>query len=183
MEHWRRPDRHRRARKTALKTRKAPVLVIYNHFGYWHAVYVMGFDDEADSEHCSFVERSRKHYVTSVENIRKELDNTTDPYAREKLEKRLAKAERTTSAMEAAWQRGGGCAGKGVFYVRDSIYEDQDGPVYDYDPSRRGDEAPYSSSVILHEYEWLKYLSNHVVQPYVATSGYSSIAACLTMTC
>ena len=35
--------------------RKAPVLVIYNHTGFWHAVTVVGYNDNADNEGCPFV--------------------------------------------------------------------------------------------------------------------------------
>jgi hypothetical protein len=129
--------------KTALRTKKAPVLVVYNHFGYWHAVYIAGYDDEADSDDCRFVRETYKYFAERADT------------------------RGTAEDIKAAWERGGGCAGKGVFYVRDSIYPDDDGPSYDFDPDHSGDEAPYSQKVVLHEYEWLEYLANHAVQIYV----------------
>ena len=52
----------------------------------------------------------------------------------------------------------------GVFYVRDSIYGDKNGPTYDYDLSRTGEEAPHGRKIILRSYEWLQTAANHVVQ-------------------
>ena len=45
--------------KAALRTRKAPVLVIYNQNSYWHAVYVIGYNDATDNGNCSYTESFR----------------------------------------------------------------------------------------------------------------------------
>ena len=153
--------------KTALTTRKAPVLVLYNHYGYWHAVYVVGFDDHADSDNCSFVEGSRKHFAGIVAGLERELSQAANATERAEIRRRLEKPRRTMDRLESAYEKGDGCRGTGVFYVRDSIYADDEGPKYDYDSSRTGDESAYGKQVILHEYEWLEYLGNHAVQIYV----------------
>lgn len=150
--------------KEALIETKAPVQVIYNHFGYWHAVFIIGFNDELESDQCSFVERSRSYLVQKVEGYRRQLEGTTDPSERERLLSRIAKSTKTSQDLETSYATNGGCKNKGVFYVRDSIYSETTGPLYDYDKSREGEEAQYSKAIILHEYEWLLYLSNHVTQ-------------------
>jgi hypothetical protein len=58
----------------------------------------------------------------------------------------------------------GTSSGRGVFLVRDSIYEGPASDVYDYDPSRTGDEAPYAAAIIERDASWLKLLANHLVQ-------------------
>lgn len=121
-----------------LKERKAPVNVIYNHIGYWHAVYIVGFDDELESD-CPFVSRFQEYLK----------DNTL--YAKK---------------FNNAYKAGGGCRGKGMFYVRDSIYTNADDP-YDYDKTKPGNEGAYSKTIVLREYEWLRYMANHAVQIYV----------------
>lgn len=126
--------------KAAMLKRRAPVHVIYNHFGYWHAVDIVGFDDNADSMNCRF---------------------TRDFIA--KMGRRQGSA-RITAKAEAAFRRGGGCHPKGMFYVRDSIYQDTQAPQYDYDPTRTGEESRYTKTIVLHEYDWVRVLANHVTQ-------------------
>lgn len=150
--------------KEALIQNEAPVQVIYNHFGYWHAVMIVGFNDEMDSDGCDFVERSREDFPEQLASYQKQLNTTTDPKKKESLLARIAKTKRTIRDLEAAYEKGGGCSGKGVFYVRDSIYAEESGELYDYDKGTQGEESHYSKAVILHEYEWLSYLSNHVTQ-------------------
>lgn len=130
--------------KSALQKNKAPVQIIYNHFGYWHAALIGGFDDQADNANCKFVHNFLKH-------LKKEMETST-----------IAAA--TYKKTLAAYKKGGGCHPQGVFYVRDSIYADPKSPVYDYDPSTQGEEAPYSKRIILLEYDWVRYMANHAIQ-------------------
>lgn len=130
--------------KSALLTRRAPVHVIYNHYGYWHAVLIVGFDDQADSKDCNFT-------VKFIDHMTKKGGNS----------RRLAEK------VQTAMTQGGGCQRKGMLYVRDSIYADPSGPLYDYDLTANGDEFPFSRSIVLHEYDWVRYMANHVSQIYL----------------
>jgi len=124
--------------KYEIRTRNAPVVVVYNHFLYWHAVMVVGYDDNDTSQkHCPFVTQSLSYY--------KEKDATG--YAN-KLQDYLDKE--------------GGCAKQGVFYVRDSIYEGANEPenIYKYNDDINFTE-PYSERIVKHSYDWLKFLGNH----------------------
>ena len=121
--------------KDTLSSRKEPVILIYNHHGYWHAVVIVGYDDEAPSNGCPFVDT----FVSTMEN--------ENPEAAQKVKK--------------AMKRQGGCDSRGVFYVRDSIYTGTTEPQYDYDLGQRGDERPYSKRLITLSYSWAKYLGNH----------------------
>lgn len=134
--------------KQALVTRKAPVHVIYNHYGYWHAVNIVGFDDEADTQNCTFV----RGFMESM---------------RKKGVSGNAKARHYGQKVETAFAKGGGCQPKGMFYVRDSIYKDPNAPLYDYDRRRAGEEEKYTKSIVLHEYDWIRYMANHATQVYV----------------
>lgn len=151
--------------KQALVENNAPVHVIYNHFAYWHAVMIVGFDDDRDSESCNFVERTRKYMTEQPPKLRLDAEKEgITVEEKDRLLKRALKLERTSQKLEASYKTRGGCHKKGMFYVRDSIYADPEGPVYDYNTSTKGDEAPYSKTVILHEYDWLRYLANHITQ-------------------
>lgn len=153
--------------KTALTTRHAPVHVIYNHFGYWHAVIIAGFDDGADTQNCSFVSRFREWGHSHPAELRQQAAATTDASRRAALNANAAKIEFTSRKFDNAYVAGGGCHPKGMFYVRDSIYSDIGGPIYDYDLSRTGDEAPYAKTIVLHEYDWIRYMANHATQIYL----------------
>lgn len=150
--------------KGALSSNRAPVLVIYNHMSYWHAVFIVGYSDTQSSGNCSFVEKTRQHFVKKLDEDRNALAAATTDEERTRLRAQLDKDEKLRTNLENGYEAGGGCRGKGVFFVRDSIYEDPDGPMYDYDPTQRGEEAHYNKTVILREYEWLEYLANHIVQ-------------------
>ena len=151
--------------KQALTENKAPVHVIYNHFAYWHAVMIVGFDDERNSGNCDFVERTRTYMKEQPPKLRLQAEKEGITLEeKDRLLKRALKLERTSQKLEAAYTTKGGCRKKGMFYIRDSIYADPEGPVYDYNTSIKGDEAFYSKTIILHEYDWLRYLSNHVTQ-------------------
>lgn len=150
--------------KAALREKKAPVHVIYNHFGFWHATVILGFDDEQDNQSCAFVRRFLGTMPKKAEGYRSEAERTKDPSERARLLRVAEKTERAYRGAKGAWDSGGGCHPKGVFFVRDSIYGDPNGPVYDYDRSRKGEEAPYGKSTVLLEYDWIRTLANHVVQ-------------------
>lgn len=153
--------------KKALLARKAPVHVVYNHYGYWHAVNIVGFDDEADTKGCTFVNGFFPYMEKQARDLRAQAAQTNDPAEKQMLLKRANASERTAQKARAAYKKGGGCHPKGMFYVRDSLYGDPQGPVYDYDPSRSGEEAPYPMTVVLHEYDWIRYLGNHATQIYL----------------
>ena len=133
--------------KQALVERHAPVHVIYNHLGYWHAVVVVGYDDELANNGCVFVQEERAY----LRDKSKKFTEDADGLLGDKLER--------------SYQANGGCHGsKGMFYVRDSIYADAAEPVYNYDPSNQGSAGHYSKKIVLHEYDWLLYMANHVTQ-------------------
>jgi hypothetical protein len=152
--------------KAALHSRRAPVHVIYNHYGYWHAVDILGYDDETDSRDCNFTRKFIVHMEAKGLELRKRAAEAVEPGERQKLIRQAEKAERIFRRTANAINDGG-CAGKGMFYVRDSIYTDHGGPVYDYDLTQTGDEYPYSRPIVLHEYEWVKYMANHATQIYL----------------
>lgn len=149
--------------KTALRTEKAPVQVLYNHLGYWHSVYVAGFNDETTTRGCPFVDSYRTHLGREITNLQNQHDNAQDEAARKRFAKKLAAKRRMQTQIESRITDAGGCKSKGVFYVRDSIYSDRSEPVYDYDLTNRGEERNYSKRIILREYDWLRFLSNHVI--------------------
>ncbi len=152
--------------KRLLNERKAPIQVIYNHFGYWHANLILGYDDGTKLEDCPMVQRSRRYFPSEIERLRRLLARTDDPQKQETLRKRIEKFSKTVRDLEGAYESQGGCRNEGVFYVRDSIYADKDGPIYDYDRSSEQENSPYAKRVVLLEYDWLVYLANHVTQIY-----------------
>ncbi|MEO5668829.1 MAG: hypothetical protein ABIR96_12280 [Bdellovibrionota bacterium] len=152
--------------KEKLQERKAPVHLIYNHYGYWHATVIVGFDDEGDSQQCQFVEGFRKYMKEHPLELRKKADENEYRDRRNSLLSQARAQEDTSRRIEAAWSSGGGCRGKGTFYVRDSIYGAQDQPVYDYNPEYPEGKGHYSKRLISLEYDWVKYLANHATQIY-----------------
>jgi len=126
--------------KHELRTKRAPVLVVYNHFLYWHTNVIVGYEDaESTGGGCPFVEESIAYfrqkgfaaYATTIESRMAEL---------------------------------GGCQDTGVFYVRDSIYDGgDDEPMYDYSTDEVSIQPEkYSDRIVKLEYDWAKYLGNHV---------------------
>lgn len=130
--------------KWALMRNRAPVQLIYNDFGYWHATVILGFDDEKPTEGCKFIEKSRAYF---------------------KSKEGLAKNPETTKALEASIKTRGACNSKGVFFVRDSIYPDAKQPKYVYDPSdkTRG-VGHYSAKFVDIEFSFVTHLANHAIQ-------------------
>ena len=149
--------------KKALRKHRSPINVIYNHYGYWHAVMIVGFDDQITDHGCSFTDGSGPYLKKkSIEYAAQAEDLTGE--AKEKMVKRAQRYKTLAAKLNAAYEQGGGCKNRGVFYVRDSLYNDANGPAYDYDLAKEGEERPLGKRVILREYEWLRYLSNHVIQ-------------------
>jgi hypothetical protein len=153
--------------KKALQSRKAPVHVIYNHYGYWHATMIVGFNDAQDNQNCKFVREFLSYMPAQALERRKQAEASQNPEEKERLLKSAAKFERMGKQAEAAFVKNGGCQKKGAFYVRDSIYGDTQGPIYDYDFSRKGEESPYVKSTVLLEYDWIRTMANHVTQIYI----------------
>jgi len=151
--------------KSHLRSNKAPVQVIYNHNGYWHSVYVIGFNDEIDNGDCAWTRDYRRVIGERAGEFQRNADVAGTPEEHDYWQVRADRAVRSSERIEDLWAQRGGCSSsRGVFYVRDSIYPDVDGPVYDYDPESTGDESPYSRKIVLKEYDWLSYFANHVVQ-------------------
>jgi hypothetical protein len=150
--------------KAKLIEKRAPVLVIYNHHSYWHAVYVIGFNDAMDNGNCAYTERFRERVVERISELEEAARNAKTDDERKTYEQRAERSREAQTKIETAYQNGGGCTStKGVFYVRDSIYPDENGPVYDYDSSLTGEEGPYTKKIVFKEYDWLRYFANHVV--------------------
>lgn len=141
--------------KKKLRERQAPVLVTYNHYLTWHAVLIVGFDDLASTEQCEFTEGFDDY-------MKERADEAIKEGSPAKAKKYLAQGK---SVMDAQ-AREGGCSPHGVFLVRDSIYPDKAAGLYDYDPSKVGEEEPYSKKIIQREYQWLKRFGNHAIQIY-----------------
>lgn len=149
--------------KTTLRMWHAPVLVIYNHNSYWHAVYVVGYDDEADNGQCAYTERFRSRILERARELDQKAREATDPKVKAAYEIRAKRAFEAKDKIERAYASKGGCSsGKGVFYIRDSIYPDAGGPLYHYDPARRSADRPYAKKIVTKEYDWLRYFANHV---------------------
>jgi hypothetical protein len=149
--------------KTALRTNKAPVHVIYNHFGYWHATVILGYDDEGDNQNCKFVNRFMLYMEKQAADLRAQAAAEADSAKKEALLKRALKSETAASGTRNAFERGGGCH-KGYFYVRDSIYGDPQGPIYHYDPANPSADSPYVKPVVMLEYDWVRTMANHATQ-------------------
>ena len=120
--------------KYMLRTRRAPVVVIYNHYLYWHADIIVGYDDTVSTDGCPMVESSMDHFDSEG-------------------------ASGYTRKIEAHMDEIGPCTSKGIFYVRDSIYDGgADEENYEYSP---GFNEKYSKRIVERSYNWVKYLGNH----------------------
>jgi hypothetical protein len=111
-----------------------PVIAIYNHFAYWHATVIVGYDDSYQTGSCPVV----REWLRYMEE---------EGFSYEDVEEAVAE---------------GGCKTQGAFLVRDSIYEIEGTTSnYDYDMNSTGEERPYVPKVVMQPYDWLKYLGNH----------------------
>ena len=119
--------------KYLLRTRRAPVVVIYNHYLYWHADMIVGYDDTVETDGCPMVEDSMAYFDQEGSGA-------------------------YTRRIENHMDEIGDCTSQGIFYVRDSIYEGEDDEeTYDYG----GFTEKYSARIVERTYNWVKYLSNH----------------------
>ncbi|MBI4704149.1 MAG: hypothetical protein HY744_23825, partial [Deltaproteobacteria bacterium] len=122
--------------KYELRTKQAPIVVVYNHFLYWHAVMIVGYDDTVDAKGCGMVDQAVSYFKK----------NGAKSYA-DKIEKHK--------------QNNGGCTEKGIFFVRDSIYDGgSEEPMYTYGGGY-GYKEKYSKRIIEEDYDWVTYLGNH----------------------
>lgn len=149
--------------KKALDKKTGPVLVIYNHTGFWHAVMVAGYNDRVSNEGCPFVSEFPHKMNQRADELSLQATQTQDASERNRLESKARLFRKRANQVEKSYNNAGGCSEKGVFYVRDSIYPHPSMPEYDYDPNRTGEEKHLNPEVILREYDWLRHLSNHVI--------------------
>lgn len=138
---------------------KSPIQVIYNHEGFWHSVFLIGYDADMSSMGCPFTKESAEYY-------QKEADRSQAAGDR----KRAAKFLRYKRELLEALRRGGGCNPKGMFYVRDSQYSDPSEEIYVYDPTNPQANKPYSKRVVLREFDWIRTMANHVMVIYPTQS-------------
>jgi len=130
-------DDHIERIKYELRTKNAPVIVVYNHYLYWHAVFIVGYDDTAETGGCPMVRSSIQYFK----------QNGGTSYARQ---------------IEDHIDELGGCRDHGMFYVRDSIYDGtSEEPTYHYGGSYHYSDR-YSERIIEHTYDWVRHLGNHV---------------------
>ena len=121
--------------KWELRTKNAPVIVIYNHFLYWHASIVVGYDDTANTHGCPMVESMLEHFESKG-------------------------ADGYVARVRDHMARQGGCSKQGVFLVRDSIYEGgDDEPEYRY--ASNTEKEKYSKRIVKRSYNWVTYVGNH----------------------
>jgi hypothetical protein len=122
--------------KHELRTKNAPVIIVYNHYLYWHSDIIVGYDDSIETDGCPMVASTLSYFAGEG---RQEL----------------------AAKIEDHMDRLGGCTDTGVFYVRDSIYEGEDEePTYQYGGSDLY-TAKYSKRIIERSYNWVKFLANH----------------------
>lgn len=147
--------------KAQLRTTKAPVQVIYNHFGYWHAHLIVGYDDGVPTDGCGFVEGSRRFFNGE------RMKDSDQPPTREELDRmaeRKKKYVETARKLNASLASRAACNDKGVFYVRDSIYVDDKQPEYVYDPAGGPQgRGKYSVPIVELEYSFVTHLANHAL--------------------
>ena len=118
--------------KHELVSKNAPVVIVYNHFNYWHSDIIVGYDDRQESRGCPMVLESLEYFF-----------NNGNPKGALKIILHMLEL--------------GGCLDKGVFYVRDSIYDGEDDePIYNEDLGIK-----YSKRIIERTYNWVLYLANH----------------------
>jgi len=122
--------------KYLLRTQRAPVIVVYNHYLYWHAVMVVGYDDTYKTGGCDFVESNLDYFEQQGANS-------------------------YVNAIENHMDDHGGCRDYGVFYVRDSIYDGTSEELeYNYSEEYNFTDK-YSKRIVLRSYDWVTYLGNH----------------------
>lgn len=149
--------------KKWLDEKQSPLIVLYNHHAYWHAVMVVGYNDHASTDGCEFTVSFTDSMNENARESRELAAKTTDPDERRRLLSKARRDEARGLAVAQELANNGGCSPKGVFYVRDSLYPDKNLPLYDFDPSQEGEEEHLVTPVVLREYEWVERLGNHVM--------------------
>lgn len=149
--------------KKRLRENNAPVLLIYNHYGYWHAIGVYGYDENTATE-CSFVEGNLRYFDRRPVELRAEAAEETDANRKKRLLNLANKLEQTGDKLELSYESRGRCNNRGVFYVRDSIYSDPSEAMYDFDLTQTGEEEHYSKRIILRSESFVDNMVNHAVQ-------------------
>ncbi len=149
--------------KDRLDRYSAPVLIIYNHYGYWHAVGIYGYDENTPTN-CSFVENSIQYFDSRSKELNREIERENDPAKRKRMLALANKLRDTGLKVDDGYTKAGKCNNKGVFYIRDSIYSDASEAMYDYDLNNQGEEENYSKRVLLRSESFVKHLVNHAVQ-------------------
>jgi hypothetical protein len=134
---------------------KSPIQVIYNHEGYWHSVYVIGYDENMSSMNCPFTTESINYYQSESDRALAKGDK-----------RRSAKFLRYKRELQSALSKVGGCNPRGMFYVRDSQYSDPSEEIYIYDPTNPQANKPYSKRIVLREFDWIRTMANHVMVIY-----------------
>ena len=124
--------------KWELRTKRAPVVVIYNHYGFWHTSVVVGYDDSYQTGGCPMVEGMLQHFGQKG-------------------------ASGYVAAIKAQISAQGGCSKQGAFYVRDSIYDGTaEEPSYTYGGSSSYSfTKKYAKRIVLRSYNWVRYVANH----------------------
>lgn len=148
--------------KNALKKNKAPVLVVYNHKGFWHANYIFGYNDKI-KHNCPFSSSFAPRMREKAQDYEDDAMKTTSKKKRRRLLKKAESYRDRAQKVEDRFNRIG-CSNKGAFYVRDSIYADESMPVYDYYTLNNEDDRNLNSPLILREYEWPILTLNHAIQ-------------------
>lgn len=155
--------------KQSLQTYKAPVQVIYNHLGYWHSVFIVGFDDQLPTYNCYFIRETREFYKKEILKFHSQWQIAVDLEVKKELLSKIELLKSNSQKFEQVHKRNGGCRQRGMFYVRDSQYVDPSEEVYHYDLIHHEYSKPYAKRIILREYNWLSDLSSHVMQISVPT--------------
>lgn len=151
--------------KKALHKRNAPVLVIYNHKGFWHANYIFGYNDNADTKGCPFTSSFLPRMKEKRDYWLEKADKTKSDSWRAKYLGYAEKVMKKGNAVQKRFEEVG-CANKGVFYVRDSIYGVETMPKYDYDFNKEGEEGHLNEPLIAREFAWVQTTLNHAIQIY-----------------
>lgn len=158
--------------KLALQKFKAPIQVIYNHLGFWHSVFIVGFDDQLPTLNCYFINESIQYFDYEAKKAFKNAQKTMDEDTRKKFIDRYLLMLQSGKKLISVHKKNGGCHARGMFYVRDSQYSDNSEEKYKYDLQNPTANKFYSRRIILREYDWLSNLANHVILIYPQQSKF-----------
>ncbi len=150
--------------KASIAKHQDPVQVIYNHMGYWHSVLIVGFNDAESTGNCAFTAQFVDNQKEQMKELKKKEDAATSASVKDSIHEKWLFAKSVLDKVNQSIKTAGGCKSKGVFYVRDSIYADKNGPMYDFDTSQTGDESLYTKPIVVHEYDWVTHFANHVIR-------------------